>query len=100
MHITLFQKKVYEIVKKIPRGRVTTYAAVVRAIRNPHAARAVGNALNKNRFRDVPCHRVIRSDGYVGGYAWGEKKKIEILRREGLRITNCNVESLQILKDL
>ena len=81
--MTEFQKKVYNIVKKIPRGNVLTYKEVARLVGRPKAFRAVGNTLNKNPFAPtVPCHRVIRSDGRVGGYAKGTKTKIELLKRE------------------
>lgn len=78
-----FQESIYRVVKKIPKGKVLTYKQVAEKIGKPGAYRAVGNALNKNRNKDVPCHRVIRSDGKIGGYAWGNKKKKEILKREG-----------------
>lgn len=83
--ITPFAAKVYAVVAKIPKGSVMTYAEVARRIGNPHAVRAVGNALNRNPYpKDkVPCHRVVRSDGTVGGYAWGTPKKRALLRREG-----------------
>ncbi len=78
-----FADRVYDIVRQIPKGKTMTYGQVAKAVGKPGAARAVGNALNKNRSKDVPCHRVIRSDGSIGGYAWGTKKKIAILKREG-----------------
>ena len=59
-----------------------TYAEVARAAGYPGAARAVGNALNKNHDPSVPCHRVIRSDGNVGGYNRGTEQKIKLLRKE------------------
>ncbi|HUC31354.1 MAG TPA: MGMT family protein [Candidatus Paceibacterota bacterium] len=81
---TTFTEEVYAVVAKIPRGSVLTYQEVARRAGRPHAYRAVGNILNKNPdTKKVPCHRVIRSDGTVGGYASGTKKKTEILRREG-----------------
>jgi O-6-methylguanine DNA methyltransferase len=64
------------------------YRDVARLAGNPKACRAVGNIMNKNRDPDVPCHRVVRSDGTVGGYAWGTRKKIERLRKEGIRIAS------------
>lgn len=82
--ITSFQKKVYNIVRRIPKGRVATYTDIARAIGCPRAMRAVGNALNKNRYVDVPCHRVIRRDGSAGGFVWGRKKKIKLLCAEGV----------------
>jgi len=60
-----------------------TYAEVARAIGKPKAARAVGNALNKNRNPEIPCHRVVRSDGKIGGYNKGTKLKIRLLQSEG-----------------
>ena len=78
-----FQEQVYEVVRKIPKGKVLTYKQVAEKIGKPKAYRAVGSALNKNKNKDVPCHRVIRSDGKIGGYAWGGKKKKEILKKEG-----------------
>jgi len=82
--MTEFQQKVYNIVKKIPRGKVLTYKQVAQKLRDKNLARAVGNALNKNRDLEVPCHRVIRTDGKVGGFNKGIKKKIELLRKEGV----------------
>ncbi len=79
----VFRKKVYAAVRKIPRGSVLTYKEVAEQIGNPQAFRAVGNALNKNRDPRVPCHRVIRSDGSIGGYARGENVKACILKKEG-----------------
>ncbi len=95
MKITEFQKKVYEIVAKIPKGKTMTYKEVAIAIGQPLAYRAVGNALNKNPFvyteqsrstQKVPCHRVIRSDGSAGGFAHGTKKKLQLLSREKVEI--------------
>ncbi len=80
--ITSFQQRVFEVVKKIPRGKVLTYKQVAEKMGSPKAARAVGNALNKNRSKEVPCHRVIRSDGKTGGYYWGAAAKIKILKKE------------------
>lgn len=72
--------------KKIPRGKVVTYKIIAKAIGTPAGARAVGNALNANRSKDVPCHRVVLSNGRVGGYAKGTKKKERILKGEGIKI--------------
>ena len=65
---------------------MATYAAIAHKIGAPQGARAVGNALGKNRSKGVPCHRVVRSDLSVGRYAWGTKKKIQILKDEGVII--------------
>ncbi len=79
---TPFQTKVYAVIKKIPKGKTLTYQQVAVKIGKPNAARAVGNALNKNYDPAIPCHRVIRSDGKTGGYNRGPKNKIKILKKE------------------
>jgi len=81
-----FQEKVFDIVKKIPKGKVLTYKKVAKLSGKPKAWRAVGNILNKNRNSQIPCHRVIRSDGKIGGYNRGAKRKIILLREEGINI--------------
>ena len=78
-----FTQKVYDVVAKIPKGSTMTYKEVAVKIGNPNSYRAVGNALNKNPdTKKVPCHRVIRSNGTVGGYAWGSAKKMKLLKKE------------------
>lgn len=83
-----FEQKVYEIVRKIPLGKVLSYKQVAVRLGNKNLARAVGNVLNKNRDRKVPCHRVIKNSGEIGGFNRGAKKKIELLKREGVKIKN------------
>ncbi|NCO15129.1 6-O-methylguanine DNA methyltransferase [Candidatus Wolfebacteria bacterium CG18_big_fil_WC_8_21_14_2_50_39_7] len=78
-----FKKKVLKIVAKIPKGKVLTYKKVAKLAGKPKAYRAVGNILSKNRNPKIPCHRVIRSDGKIGGYNKGEKVKIILLKKEG-----------------
>ncbi|MDO8590180.1 MAG: MGMT family protein [bacterium] len=77
------KEKVYTVVKTIPKGKVLTYKDVAKRAGRPRAYRAVGNILNKNVDPKVPCHRVIRSDGKIGGYRDGTVFKIERLRKEG-----------------
>lgn len=82
--LTSFQKKVYTVVKKIPLGEVRAYAWVAKMAGRPAAARAAGNALNKNPFPViVPCHRVVHSDGSLGDYAFGAGLKKRLLEIEG-----------------
>ena len=84
---TKFQLKVWKYLKKIPRGSVKTYSEVAKAIGMPLAVRAVANAIGKNPYPPkVPCHRVIRSDGSLGGYSGvgGIKTKKKLLKREGI----------------
>lgn len=78
-----FKQKVFKIVKKIPRGKVLTYKEVAEKAGKPRAWRAVGNILAKNKNPTIPCHRVIRSDGEIGGYNKGRRKKRELLKKEG-----------------
>ncbi|MCA9364853.1 MAG: MGMT family protein [Candidatus Moranbacteria bacterium] len=86
-----FTENVWTVVKTIPCGRVLTYQQVAQRLGRPGASRAVGNALGKNRSKLVPCHRVVRSDGLVGGYFWGPEKKIARLKKEGVTIVDGRV---------
>ena len=79
-----FSDKVRSVVRRIPRGKVMTYKQVARAAGNPQASRAVGTVMSLNFDPTIPCHRVIRSDGGMGGYnRGGAKRKLEILKKEG-----------------
>ena len=92
--MTIFQKRVYEVVKEIPPGKVLTYGEVAKKIGYPKAWRAVGNVLNKNPDpKKIPCHRVIRSNGEMGGYKSDQRRKIALLKKEGLTIKNGKVTS-------
>ncbi len=90
--MTAFQGSVYKATSKIPRGRISTYSEVARAIGRPKAVRAVGNALHNNPFApQVPCHRVVKSDGSLGGFFSGQEKKIRILKKEGVICQNGRI---------
>lgn len=78
-----FADKVYRVVKKIPAGSVLTYYQVAARAGRPRAYRAVGNILNKNFDPEIPCHRVIRADGRIGGYNRGAAVKRRLLLQEG-----------------
>jgi O-6-methylguanine DNA methyltransferase len=83
--LTLFEKKVYTVVKGIPSGETRSYKWVARKAGSPRAVRAVGTALKKNPFTIiVPCHRVVRSDGSVGNYALGRDLKKKLLEIEAI----------------
>lgn len=84
--MTLFQEKIYGVVRRIPKGKTMTYKKVAEAVGSPKAWRAVGNVLNKNRDKNVPCHRVIRSNGKIGGYKNGTEKKAFLLNKENVKI--------------
>ena len=82
---TKFHVKVWKYLKSIPKGKVKTYKQVAVAIKSPKSARAVANACAKNPYAPkIPCHRVIRSDGGLGGYSGigGTRKKLKLLRSE------------------
>lgn len=81
-----FRQRVYAAVAKIPLGSVLTYGAVARRAGRPGAARAVGTAMKENHDpKRVPCHRVVRADGSLGGYAFGgTRAKAEKLKAEGV----------------
>lgn len=80
-----FSKRVWLAMLRIPKGKVATYQTIAKMAGNSLASRAVGNACNANPFApDVPCHRIVASDGKLGGYALGLPKKIALLKREGI----------------
>jgi len=87
--MTKFEQKVLKFCRKIPQGKVSTYKILAQAVGRPKAARAVGNALNKNKMPiKVPCHRIVKSNGQVGGYVKGQNSKIKLLRNELIKIKN------------
>ena len=89
MNGTKFQLRVWKYLKTIPKGTVKTYKQVAIAIKKPKSARAVANACGKNPYAPkIPCHRVIRSDGGLGGYSGrgGIKTKLRLLRSEKIHI--------------
>ena len=86
---TKFQLKVWSYLRKIPRGSLKTYSQVAKAIGKPRAVRAVANAIGKNPYAPkIPCHRVIRLDGSLGGYSGkgGIKTKRFLLKKEGVTL--------------
>jgi methylated-DNA-[protein]-cysteine S-methyltransferase len=87
-----FSDKVYLLTKKVPKGKVTTYKIIAEKL-GTKAYRAVGSALNKNPYAPVvPCHRVINSNGDIGGFAKGRKEKIRLLKKEGIEVKNGKIE--------
>ena len=90
-----FNNKCYELLKQIPRGKVTTYREMANAL-GTRAWRAVGTAMAKNDDLIItPCHRVVRSDGSIGQYASGAAKKAELLEQEGIEVSNGKVINLE-----
>ena len=97
-----FNEKVYALLKKVPKGKVTTYKALAEKL-NTKAYRAVGQAMRCNPYApNVPCHRVVSSDGSIGGFMGKKntdgkeiKKKIKMLRKEGIKIKNNKIIDFQ-----
>ncbi len=86
-----FSERCYDLLRKVPRGRVTTYGEIARAL-GCRAFRAVGSAMNKNPYApEVACHRVVGSGGKIGGFGFGVDKKILILKREGVEVLDGKV---------
>ena len=80
---TVFQRRVWDELRRIPRGETRTYQEIARAIGAPDAVRAVGSACGANPVAlVVPCHRAVRTDGGLGGYAWGLRRKKKLLELE------------------
>lgn len=86
-----FSSRCYKLLSKVPKGKVTTYRELARAL-DSKGYRAVGQAMGANpNAPRVPCHRVVRSDGSLGGYAFGLKRKTSLLKREGVPVKNGRV---------
>ena len=86
------EDKVYEKLLEVPKGKVTTYGELAKAIGLKNGQRIIGRIMSKNPYPViVPCHRVIKSDGKIGGYAWGEKVKSKMLLNEGIKIKNGKI---------
>lgn len=87
-----FNERCYKLLKRVPKGKVTTYKAVAMALHSK-AYRTVGNAMNKNPYApQVPCHRVVKTDGSVRGFASGTKNKVQMLKKEGIKINNGKID--------
>ena len=90
-----FSERVLELTKRIPKGKVTTYSEIARALGNPKASRAVGNTLRRNECPEtIPCYRVVRSDGSIGGYSgvMNSREKVRRLERDGIALRGGKVE--------
>ena len=81
------EHEIYTKLLQVPKGKVTTYSELAKAVGLKNGQRAIGRIMSKNPFPViVPCHRVILSNGKIGGYAWGEKIKANMLSKEGVKI--------------
>ena len=89
-------KKIYKKLLEVPEGKITTYGELAKAVGIKNGQRAVGKIMNKNPYPViVPCHRVVKSDGKVGGYAYGEQVKINMLSKEGIKIKDNKILDLE-----
>jgi methylated-DNA-[protein]-cysteine S-methyltransferase len=89
-------EEVYALLSKIPLGKVSTYGDIARALGHPRAARAVGRIIANNPNPiSIPCHRVVKSNGEIGGFAYGQQMKKEILEKEGIRFQDQIVENFE-----
>ena len=94
--MTSFQSLCYEALKKVPPGSVISYGGLAEMIGRPNAHRAVGSAMNKNPFAPiVPCHRVVKSNGELGGFSGDINLKIKRLQEEGIKVSNNKIVNFQ-----
>lgn len=95
-HTGIVDQDVYVLLSKIPSGKVSTYGDIARALGHPKAARAIGRIIANNPNPiSIPCHRVVKSNGELGGFAYGEQMKREILEKEGIKFQNRIVENFE-----
>ena len=92
------EERVYKKLLEVPLGMVTTYGELAKAVGLKNGQRVIGRIMNKNPYPViVPCHRVIKSNGQIGGYAWGEKIKTNMLSKEGMKIKNGKIIDREII---
>lgn len=90
------EQKVYKKLLEVPKGQITTYGDLAKAVGLKNGQRVVGKIMNKNPYPViVPCHRVVMSTGKIGGYAYGEKIKTKMLNDEGIEIQNGKIMDLK-----
>jgi methylated-DNA-[protein]-cysteine S-methyltransferase len=90
---------VYDLLLKIPEGKVSTYGDLAKALGNCLASKQIGRILGKNPNPiKVPCHRVVMSDGKIGGYRYGSERKRELLEREGISFTNGTINDFSKIR--
>lgn len=88
------ERQVYKTLLKVPKGKVTTYGELAKAVGLKNGQRAIGRIMNKNPYPVIiPCHRVVKSDGKIGGYFFGQDIKTKMLSGEGITIKNGKIEN-------
>ncbi len=90
------EQKIYKKLLEVPKGQITTYGELAKAVGLKNGQRLIGKIMNKNPYPViVPCHRVVMSTGKIGGYAYGEHIKIKLLNDEGIQIKNGKITDLE-----
>jgi len=90
------EQKIYKKLLEVPKGQITTYGDLAKAVGLKNGQRFIGKIMNKNPYPViVPCHRVVMSTGKVGGYAYGENIKTKMLNDEGIQIKNGKILDLE-----
>ena len=90
------EQKIYKKLLEVPKGQITTYGELAKAVGLKNGQRVIGKIMNKNPYPViVPCHRVVMSTGKIGGYAYGEHIKIKLLNDEGIQIKNGKIIDLE-----
>ncbi len=90
-----FTTQIYDLLRQVPKGKITTYKALAEAL-NTKAYQAVGNAMNKNPYApEVPCHRVVKANGELGGFAHGAAAKQAMLEAEGISVESGSIISFK-----
>lgn len=86
------EQKIFKKLLQVPKGQITTYGELSKSVGLKNGQRVVGRIMNKNPYPVIiPCHRVVKSDGKVGGYAYGEEIKISMLKKEGIKIKDGKI---------
>ena len=90
------QQKIFKKLLQVPKGQITTYGELAKAVGLKNGQRAVGKIMNKNPYPVIiPCHRVVMSTGKIGGYAYGEHIKMKMLTDEGVKIHNGKITNFK-----
>ena len=98
-HPCINSKNVYDLLAKVPLGKVSTYGDIAKALGHPGASRAIGRIIANNPNPIVvPCHRVVKSSGEIGGFMYGENMKKEILEKEGIEVENRIVKNFNEIR--
>ena len=90
------EEKIYKKLLDVPKGQITTYGELAKAVGLKNGQRVVGRVMNKNPYPVIiPCHRVVMSTGKIGGYAFGQDIKVKMLSDEGIEISNGKIMDLE-----